>query len=89
MFGAIEPLGQLLTQLPFGPTAPGRTAGPTFELFYRSGYLLPHREAAWAVIAERLQQAAEFARAIGGTPGNTLAKVAGALEKFAGKMAAV
>ena len=37
MFGAIKPLGQLLTQMPFGPTHPDRTAGPTFELFYRSG----------------------------------------------------
>lgn len=86
MFGAIEPLGELLTQLPFGPTRPGRTAAPTFELFYRSGYLLPHRQAAWAVIAERLYQAATFARGIEGTPGTTLAKVAGAFDTFAGKM---
>ncbi len=83
MFGAIEPLGQLLTQLPFGPSHPGRTAGPTFELFYKSGYLLPHRAAAWGIIAERLRQAAALARAIEGVPGTTLAKVAGAFDKFA------
>jgi hypothetical protein len=87
MFGAIKPLGQLLTQLPFGPTDPGRTAGPTFELFYKSGYLLPHREAAWALIAERLAQAAAFARGIEGAPGDPLAKTARTLDKFAAKMA--
>lgn len=86
MFGAIKPLGQLLTQLPFGPTRPGRTAAPTFELFYRSGYLLPHRRAAWALIAERLDQAAQFARTIEGTPGPTLARVAGELDKLAARM---
>lgn len=86
MFGAIKPLGQLLTQLPFGAAHPGRTAGPTFELFYKSGYLLPHREAAWTVIAERLGQAAELARATEGTPGKTLANAARAFDKFGGMM---
>jgi len=85
MFGAIKPLGQLLTQMPFGPTHPDRTAGPTFELFYRSGYLLPHRQAAWALIAERLTQAAEFARGMDGAP-PLVAKVAGALDKYAARM---
>ncbi len=85
MFGAIKPLGQLLTQMPFGPTHPGRTAGPTFELFYRSGYLLPHREAAWTIIAERLRQAAEFARATDGAP-PVLAKVAGVLDRYAARL---
>ncbi len=62
MFAAIKPLGQLLTTLPFGPSAPDRTAGPTFELFYIGGYLLPHRRAAWTLTAERLRQAAGLAR---------------------------
>ena len=86
MFGAIKPLGQLLTQMPFGPDHPGRTTGPTFELFYRSGYLLPHREAAWSIIAERLRQAAEFARASEGDP-PVVAKVAGVLDKYAARLA--
>ena len=47
MFGAIEPLGDLVTTLPAGQEYPGRTAGPSFELFYESDYVLPHREAAW------------------------------------------
>ena len=40
---------------------PGRTAGPTFELFYGVDYLLPHREAAWAVMEERMRVLAELA----------------------------
>ena len=62
MFAGIKPIGQLLTTLPFGPSQPGRTAGPTFELFYIGGYLLPHRTAAWTLLAERLRQAAGLAR---------------------------
>src|SRR6185312_5648877 len=38
----------------------GRTAGPSFELFYESDYVLPHREAAWVVLVERIRQAADF-----------------------------
>jgi len=60
MFGAIEPLGDLVTTLPAGLEYPGRTAGPSFELFYESDYVLPHREAAWVLLAERLRQAADF-----------------------------
>ena len=60
MFGAIEPLGNLVTTLPAGQEYPGRTAGPSFELFYESDYVLPHREAAWAVLVERTRQAADY-----------------------------
>jgi Ferritin-like len=61
MFGAVKPLGGLVTRLPVGPDQPGATAGPTFELFYEADYLLPHREAAWAVMEERLRTVAELA----------------------------
>lgn len=61
MFSAIKPLGGLVTRLPVGPEHPGATAGPTFELFYAVDYLLPHRDAAWAVIEERLRSVAELA----------------------------
>ena len=53
MFMVIEPLGQLLTTLPVGPNLPGKTAGATFEI-YRTGYMLPHHQAAWIVLHERL-----------------------------------
>jgi CDGSH-type Zn-finger protein len=58
MFRAIKPLGDLITRLPAGSGYPGRTAGPSFELFYESDYLMPHREAAWALLAERADEAA-------------------------------
>jgi len=60
MFGAIEPLGDLVTTLPAGADYPGRTAGPSFELFYESDYVLPHREAAWVLLVERIRQAIDF-----------------------------
>jgi hypothetical protein len=60
MLGAIKPLGDLLTTLPVGPDHAGLNAGPSFELFYESDYLLPHREAAWALLEERVREAANF-----------------------------
>ena len=84
---AIKPLGQLLTTLPFGPSEPGRTAGPTFELFYIGGYLLPHRQAAWTLIAERLRQAAGLARRLEGE-GLALKGVIAGLEKYAAQLEA-
>ncbi len=71
MFGAIKPLGDLITTLPAGPSYPGANAGPSFELFYESDYLLPHRHAAWALLTERLGVAADFCREIiVGEPGD-------------------
>ena len=57
MLRVIKPLGDLITTLPVGPEHAGMTAGPSFELFYESDYLMPHREAAWALLAERLDEA--------------------------------
>jgi hypothetical protein len=57
----IKPLGGLVTRLPVGFDYPGRTAGPTFELFYGVDYLLPHRVAAWTVMEERMRVLAELA----------------------------
>ena len=61
MFEAVKPLGGLVTRLPMGPEYPGVTAGPAFELFYAVDYLLPHREAAWILMEERLRDVAELA----------------------------
>ena len=57
----VKPLGGLVTRLPVGFEYPGRTAGPTFDLFYGADYLLPHREAAWTVMEERMRTLAELA----------------------------
>jgi len=62
MVDVIEPIGELLTTLPVGPEHPGRTAGPSFELFYQPDYLLPHREAAWRIMAEHLADASASAQ---------------------------
>jgi CDGSH-type Zn-finger protein/truncated hemoglobin YjbI len=60
MIRVVKPLGELITTLPAGPEYPDRTAGPSFELFYESDYLLPHRDAAWVLLAERIDEAAAF-----------------------------
>jgi hypothetical protein len=56
----VKPLGGLVTRLPVGPEYPGRTAGPTFELFYGADLLLPHRDAAWTILEERMRVLAEL-----------------------------
>ncbi len=64
MFGVLKPLGDLITTLPVGPEHPGRTAGPSFELFYEDDDLLPHRESAWVLLEERLRDASSFCAAV-------------------------
>jgi CDGSH-type Zn-finger protein/truncated hemoglobin YjbI len=66
MLRVLKPLGALITTLPVGPEHPGRTAGPSFELFYESDYLMPHREAAWTLLEERLRDAATFCGGVRG-----------------------
>jgi nitrite reductase/ring-hydroxylating ferredoxin subunit len=67
MFLLIKPLGELLTTLPVGPESPDKTAGPNFE-FYRTGYLLPHRRAAWVLMHERLHELADYCASLGAQP---------------------
>ena len=70
MVQAVKPLGELITTLPAGPEYPAKTAGASFELFYESDCLLPHRDAAWLLLAERIQQAAAFCgQILSGAPG--------------------
>jgi Ferritin-like len=64
MDGVLRPLGELITTLPVGPEYPGRTAGPSFELFYEDDDLLPHRESAWILLEERLRDASSFSGAV-------------------------
>jgi Ferritin-like len=53
MGGVLGPLGRALTRLPAGGAHTGRTAGPTFEMYYQMGNFVPWRGAAWAVLSER------------------------------------
>ena len=90
MYTVIKPLGSIVTTQPVGPDMPGVTAGPGFELFYSVDYLLPHREAAWVLMEERLRDAASFAVRCGDLCTVALvlplAKVAGSLEKYADRL---
>jgi CDGSH-type Zn-finger protein/truncated hemoglobin YjbI len=91
MVQAIKPLGDVITRLPAGPEYPGQTAGPSFELFYESDYVLPHREAAWVLLTERIEVAAEFCGQSGADCGpevaEKLAEVRGALAGIARSLA--
>jgi len=92
MYAVIKPLGSVVTTLPVGWDRPGVRAGPGFELFYQVDYLLPHREAAWVLMEERLRDAAAFAVRCGEacTPAlmQPLARVARALETYADQLRA-
>jgi CDGSH-type Zn-finger protein/truncated hemoglobin YjbI len=91
MLQVLKPLGNLITTLPVGPAFPGMTAGPSFELFYENDYLMPHRDAAWAVLEERVREAATFCGLIGGIASESvaeeLAPVAQALTAVADSLA--
>jgi hypothetical protein len=60
MITVIKPVGMALTSLPVGSEHPDKNAGPSFELFYGSGYLLPHTWQAWVLIHERLLELRTF-----------------------------
>jgi CDGSH-type Zn-finger protein/truncated hemoglobin YjbI len=92
MFQVIRPLGDLITTLPVGEPYDGKNAGPSFELFYETDYLMPHREAAWALLSERLDEAAQFCERIrsdwADAVGDRLAPVGAALSDMAASLGA-
>ena len=63
MAQVLRPLGKGLTRLPVGEHHPGRTAGPSFEMYHRE-YLLPHRHAAWVLLHERSTELAAYSRGL-------------------------
>jgi hypothetical protein len=60
MYKGVRPLGTYLTALPVGPSLPGKTAGPAFEIYRRHSYLIPHRHTAWIILSERLAELSEY-----------------------------
>jgi hypothetical protein len=62
-------LGPVLTSLPVGPEFPGRTAGPAFEIVRPAFFVLPHREAAWKILHERLETLAGVCAGLAREPG--------------------
>jgi Ferritin-like len=59
MSGVVRPLGTALTAMPVGDAHPGRTTGPSFEMYYPMGNFVPWRESAWAVLSERVSMLAD------------------------------
>jgi hypothetical protein len=66
MTAVIRPLGEILTQLPAG-TDPDVRAGPSFILPRRLAFL-PHRQAAWNLIAQHLDGMADDAKRLSTDP---------------------
>src|SRR5271157_1601198 len=64
MMQVLRPLGRLMTTLPVGADHPGKTAGPAFEVYRRVSYVLPHRQAAWVILHERLAELADFSASL-------------------------
>jgi CDGSH-type Zn-finger protein len=75
MVGVLSPLGHIITSLPAGPAHPGQNAGPSFELFYESDYLMPHLAAAWTMLEERLREASAFGEEIRESAAPSLAEM--------------
>jgi len=65
-------LGPVLTALPVGPSHPGQTAGPTFDIARPAIFLLPHQDAAWKFLAYTMEQEGNsfWAQKSGYLPGN-------------------
>jgi hypothetical protein len=82
MYEVIEPLAEILTTLPVRPEHEGKTAGPSFELFYQPDYLLPHRGPAWQLMSEHLAEGADLAD-LEGVTNPRLRSVAAALRRHA------
>jgi hypothetical protein len=91
MRSVVKPLGGLVTRLPVGPEHPGATAGPMFELFYDTDYLIPHRESAWIVMEERMRVLAELGtkcqEACSPLYLPTVSRITGSLEELADQLA--
>jgi hypothetical protein len=80
-------LGPVLTALPVGPEFPGRTAGPAFEIVRPAFFVLPHREAAWKILRERLETLADVCAGLAGEAGlSVMTAFEGNLRGFAGDL---
>jgi hypothetical protein len=83
-------LGPVLTALPVGPSHPGRTAGPAFDIARPASFLLPHQDAAWKIIKERLDALQQACASLGQQAGlGALAPLAGKLQSMSQDIAAL
>jgi hypothetical protein len=77
-------LGPVLTARPVGPRYPDRMAGPAFEIVRPAFFVLPHREAAWKILRERLSLLGNAANRLATEPGlEAVAGMAKNLHTFA------
>jgi hypothetical protein len=66
-----------------GPAHPGRTAGPAFSIARPAIFLLPHEDAAWKIIKERLDALEQACASLGKRAGlGALAPLAGKLQSM-------
>jgi hypothetical protein len=86
MASVLAPLGRALTRLPAGAAHPGRTAGPTFEMYYQMGNFIPARGAAWALLSERVATMAD--RCADAGSGDAVPAAVGAVTEAAATVAA-
>ncbi|HTP14350.1 MAG TPA: ferritin-like domain-containing protein [Streptosporangiaceae bacterium] len=76
-------LGAVLATLPVGPSRPGCTAGFTFDIARPATFLLPHRDAAWKIIRERLDTLEQTCASLSKEAGlSALAPLAGKLHSM-------
>src|SRR5690242_13118750 len=76
-------LGPVLTPLPAGPSHPGQTAGPTFDIARPAIFLLPHQDPAWKIINERLDALQQACASLSQRAGlGALAPLAGKLQSM-------
>lgn len=64
----IRPLSEILVMMPAYKSSSEERAGPSFELS-RTVQLLPHKESAWTVLEERIQNLASECLAVSQRPG--------------------
>jgi Ferritin-like len=77
-------LGPELTKLPVGPAHPGHTAGPAFDMVRPAFFVLPHRDAAWRILRERLNRLGGVSEELSHESGlSALGDMAGKLHGFA------
>jgi len=77
-------LGPMMTSLSVGPEHPGRTAGPAFEIVRPAFFVLPHRDAAWKILRERLETLADVSMKLSEEPGlEGMKQIASNLDGFA------
>jgi hypothetical protein len=87
MVAGLRPLCELLTTMPIAEDDhSGKRAGPSFEI-YSSLAFLPHKQAAWQLLYERLQLTARRCKSLSEQPGmpERLANISDTIQHMANR----